>query len=86
VLQRHKIAGTPSDFSHRQEADRAQRHEKQFDEQEGGEQFGSNRRRNATDISSQRVLSSHRRPHGVADRAMPRNYIITQRIAGLSRA
>jgi hypothetical protein len=32
-LQRHKIAGTPSDFSHRQEADRAQRHEKQFDEQ-----------------------------------------------------
>jgi hypothetical protein len=61
VLERRKIAGAPSDFSHGQEAGRAQRHEKQFDKQKGGEQFGSNRRRNATDISSQRVSSSHRR-------------------------
>jgi hypothetical protein len=72
-LERGKIACALSHFSQGQEADRAQRHEKQFDEQEGGEQFGANRRGNPTDISSQRVLSSHRRPHGVADRAMPRN-------------
>ena len=72
VLERDKIAGALSDFSQGQEADRAQRNEKQFDKQKGGEQFGSNRSRNAADISSQLVPSS-RRP-----RRFPSSHIRSQ--------
>jgi Mor family transcriptional regulator len=62
VLQRRQIGGPLFHFSQGQKSDRAQRHKKQFDEQEGGEQLGSDRRRNASYISDQRVPSSHRRP------------------------
>jgi hypothetical protein len=62
VLQRRQIACALFHFSQGQESDRAQRHEKQFDEEERGEQLGPNGRGNASDIADQCVLSSHCRP------------------------
>ena len=63
VLQRRQIASALLHFSQGEESGRAQGDEKQFDQQEGGEQLGSNGRRNAAYIFDQRVPSSHRRPH-----------------------